>query len=170
MKPKLSKDEINKQIKIEAENNVSEKINRKRLLLVYGSCILFMALLIIFDSNRNIISQENRGMAIILFGIIFTFAVMTDLPVQFVRLIPIKRNTSLLMKEVYEHRRIIDEKINSAPIEIKEQEESIKYYHEELEKRKQECEEDIKSAEEEIESLEHEAKILQLIKTELFPI
>lgn len=170
MKPKISAEELNKQIKAEAEENVSEKIYRKRLLFIYGFFILAMTLFLLIDSSRSIIPTKSRGTAIIIFGITFAVAIMTDLPIRLTRWIPIRRNTTLLMKEVYEYRQIIDEKINNAPIEIKEQEESIKFYQEELEKRKQECEEDIKSAEEEIGNLEHEVKILQLIKNELFPI
>ena len=168
MKPKISEEELNKQIKSEAEKNVSEKIYRKRLLFIYAFFILTMALFLLIDSSRSIIPTKSRGVAIIIFGITFTFAIMTDLPIRLTRWIPIRRNTTLLMKEVYEYRRIIDERINNAPIEIKEQEESIKFYQEELEKRKQECEEDIKSAEEEIGNLEYEAKILQLIKLNYF--
>lgn len=170
MKPKLSKNELNKQIKTEAEENVKEIINRKRLLFIYVSCILIMATLFIIDSGQARLSRNERGATIIVFGIVFAFTIMTDLPIRLVRKIPIKRTTTLLLKEVYEYRRIIDERINSAPTIIKEKEENIEYYQKALERFRLECEEDIKSAEEEIEILEHEVKQLHFIRDGLFPI
>lgn len=170
MKEKLNEDQLNKQIKEQAEANVSETINRKRLLFIYGTCILVMAALLIIDARRISLSKTESGATVIVLGIIFAFAVMTDLPIRIVRKIPIKRSASLLMKEVYECRRIIDERINNAPIAIKDNEENIKFFQNELEEHRLECEEDVKSAEEDIEILEHEVKILQLIKAELFPI
>ncbi|MFA5130945.1 MAG: hypothetical protein WC467_00805 [Patescibacteria group bacterium] len=166
-------DELKQEIYQEAENNIIYAISERRLKISYIALFVSILILLVYlmgfaktqpldRIHISAIKIHNLVLTILLLISIVVF--FTGLPVRIIDAIRIKKNTKFNYRVQTEYLRLVAERIESYPDDIKDIEESIEQAKSVLKEHFKECEEDIQEYEKTIESHVHELNLLKEIK------
>jgi t-SNARE complex subunit (syntaxin) len=163
-------DELKQEINQEAEKNIMYAISERRTKISYYALIASILILVVYflgfakpqPLDRIYISAiKINNLILTILLLILTVAFFTGLPVRVIGALKIKKNTKFNYRVQTEYLRLVAERIEFYPEDIKDLEKSIEDAKSILKEREKECEEDIQGFEKTIENYVLELKLLK---------
>ncbi len=171
-------DELKHEISLEAENNIVYAISERRAKLstfALLGAILITVIYLIFFTTKHSLNELYLGdigicdLSMVILLILLSAVLVTGLNIRVLDAIRIKKNTKFNYRVQTEYLRLVAERMEFYPENIKDLEKSIEDAKSILKDHFKECEEDIQGYEKEIEETKINYKLLQELEPNLNP-